>query len=60
MNNEVFTESEKKVIKSYQEKHSEVKNRGRSKAGNSEGAMNYSDKDTRDDITPARCYLLPP
>ena len=61
--NEFFANSEKngsRVIKSYQEKHSEVKKRGRPRTGNGEGAMNNSDMDTRDDITPARCYHPPP
>ena len=48
-----FAKSEKKRTKSYQEKHSEVK-KGADQKQDSEGAMNNSDMDTRDDITPAR------
>jgi len=55
-----FAKSEKKRIKSCQEKHSELKKRGKPKTGHCEGAMNNSDMDTRDDITPARCYHPPP
>ena len=51
-----FAKSEKKRIKSCQENHSELKKRGKPKTGHCEGAMNNSDMDTRDDITPARCY----
>ena len=49
-----FAKSEKKRIKSCQEKHSELKKRGKPKTGHCEGAMNNIDMDTRDDITPAR------
>jgi len=45
-----FAKSEKKRIKSCQEKHSELKKRGKPKTGHCEGAMNNSDMDTRDDI----------
>ena len=33
------------------------KKRGKPKTGHCEGAMNNSDMDTRNNITPARCYL---
>ena len=36
------------------------KKRGKPKTGHCEGAMNNIDMDTRDDITPARCYHPPP